>query len=198
DEFALRLPAPVAAPLPSNPLPKATPPHPTLPKIVSAEICLKLVNPKSLAWVVENCGSVVLREGKVSAFLVDLDQIRRADGGFDALQVPTRGFERGDWIRAGAGLGPYGIGSLPAVKSVISSGHRVAGYISVDCPECRSSRTYWVYWVVGHDGWYSEIPNGRSVSTGALGKSLAGLVSSPEQFFTGIPAEARRPIAENF
>lgn len=168
----------------------------TSPPAAAPELCIEVVSPTSVAWIVRNCGSVIAREPRVIPVMLNLNRAKSSDGGYDFLRVPSRTFDRNDWIKPGAGLGPFGIESIPAVSATLVRGDRVAGFIRADCPECRGNgRSYWVYWVVGEGGWYSEVPNGASISTTGFARVVPTLVESPDLFFGDIPESARRPIA---
>ncbi len=57
-----------------------------------------------------------------------------------------------EYVRPKGAMGPFPLEFRPVPKE----GDRVFGYITVQCPDCVQLRLYWIYLVVGSEGWYAE------------------------------------------
>jgi len=129
-------------------------------KAVPANLSLRFVYPNEVSLIVDNAqGAGLADRPKYWAQLIDLDNIH---GNY--LQIPV---SMGDYIRSGDFLGPAQFMGLPAVKSLVKPGDRVFGSVSVSCPTCIKTRTYWLYVKVGEGGWYEE-QQGSGKTIGSL------------------------------
>jgi hypothetical protein len=61
-------------------------------------------------------------------------------------------------VRPGGSFGPFNFELFSGANAPASlpSGTRLFGYVTVQCPECRSVHIYWAYYVVGNSGVYRE------------------------------------------
>jgi hypothetical protein len=159
-----------------------------------ADLRLQFVNPTKLALVVRNISKVNAFDPKYSTTLWDLDEPRNANAG-TGLSLPnfTR-IDRGDFIKPGYGSGPYDITDAFKATGRYADGNRTAGFAFVTCSNCSDVHYYWLYYVGGVGGWYSEIPIGQSPQMTQWTAALPQLVKDPESVFTFIPLSKRTAI----
>ncbi len=62
----------------------------------------------------------------------------------------------GDYIRPGEFMGPNQFMGIDGVKAVVKPGDRIFGSVSVSCPTCVKTKTYWLFIKAGDGGWYEE------------------------------------------
>jgi hypothetical protein len=77
----------------------------------------------------------------------------------------------------------------PSMKPQIANGDRVFGLVTVDCPDCKAARLYWLYVVYGlpAEAWYSEIPEGQSTDLLAINKELQNSNWDVDVFMSRVP-----------
>jgi hypothetical protein len=173
----------------SSPVPKETPPKPP----VKPDIGLRFVHPEDASFVLENTSQVVLYTPKFWFVLMDLDVpgANNLEGTAipDILPIPAEAQQ--DFIRPGDRTLPRSIVSYyPTVSKIVKPNDRVFGSVGVTCPDCIKTRTYWLYFVVGAGGWYSEIvkqPKGLPL--------LRLMLSTEEVLNEFVPIRKRIPIA---
>jgi hypothetical protein len=82
----------------------------------------------------------------------------------------------------------------PNVLSLLKDNDEVFGYMSVSCPECERERVYWVYVKWPKGGWYSEIPEGKSIDTRVMYSALPEIKKDSASALSFIPISSRKPI----
>jgi hypothetical protein len=126
--------------------------------------------------------------------LFDLDRVTWENGVLPALRTNTPTFTQNDWLKPGQGFGGYPMfleSNKPAPLS------RVFSWARCDCPTCVREKLYLMYLVVGKEGWYQEIPEGRSFNQESSTRSLAKPKTKEEQesrLLTGIPPQLRKQL----
>jgi hypothetical protein len=92
------------------------------------------------------------------------------------------------FIKPGSGLILATL-DTPATKPVISKGDRLFGLVTVDCPECKSARHYWLYFVWGSptDSWYSEVPEPMPMNPIFLATKLLHAGYNIDAFLAEVP-----------
>jgi len=77
------------------------------------------------------------------------------------------------------------------MKPQIAEGDKLFGFVSVDCPECKTARStgFMLSMVYGHptEAWSSEIPKGRQVDVLAVNKILGESSWDMEVFMSRVP-----------
>lgn len=154
------------------------------------DVAIRFVYSKSPALILVNKSSVIARNIKWTVALWNMDLPDRND----PLPIPVSTF---DWIRPHEEGGPQNLFESPLVSPLLKPGNRLFGSAAVSCPECARGRTYIVYIVWGHNGWFSEVESEKS------GKILIPpnfLKASRIEYFkrleATIPAQSRTPIGE--
>jgi len=157
-------------------------------KAVPANLSLRFVYPNEVSLVVDNARSAGLADRpKYWAQLIDLDNIH---GNY--LQIPVT---MGDYIRPGELLGPQQFMGIPAVKNLVKPGDRIFGSVSVSCPTCIKTRTYWLYVKVGDGGWYEEQQGpGKTIGNWQVAETIAQNFEAYAAIFA--PPDKRIPIHE--
>jgi hypothetical protein len=150
------------------------------------DVTLALVYPESPAVMLVNASDAVAREIKYWAAIWNLETRQ-------LLPIPVASF---DYIRRHEAGGPQTFFGQPNVDATLKAGNRLAGVISVTCPNCVASHSYWVYLIWGQGGWFSKIPDGHSPSLTQLLMAVPDIVANPDRFFSDIPPGDRVPIAE--
>jgi len=143
---------------------------------IRPDISLRVVYPEGFATILVNDSSVVLRDPKFFPVVWDLDLPDRTD----PLPVPTETFT-GEFIRPHEYLGPEPIVAHQNAASLVKPGHRLFGYIQVECPDCERTKGYWVWAINGTGGWYAELPPGHYAALNALFKLLPRIKADPDQ-----------------
>jgi hypothetical protein len=106
-----------------------------------------------------------------------------------------------DYINAESLNGPYGVlESSPSevAKQHVKEGDVIIGYIGITCINCFKPRKYYVYFKVGHGGWFYPVPAGIDLISIS---SNIRTVPDPvlDQFFDkNFPRERRIAIPEQF
>ncbi len=154
----------------------------------AADLGLEIVNPTAPAVNVVPLNSVGARDVKEDPLVWDLD----LDDLTHSLRINEAKF---DWIRPDQRGGPFPVLQSDDAKGKVKPGHRILGFISVTCPLCKRVRYYWIYFVWGQGGWYSEIPEGRIPLTNTIALALPEIRRDPETFFAGVPQSSRKLIA---
>jgi hypothetical protein len=157
------------------------PPHST----EKPDVSIALVYPKAFAIFYVDTSNVVADKILGWFAIWDLENI-----GPDPLPIASQGV---DWIRAKDHIGPNAVVSDVRISPLVKPNDRLFGYIGVTCAECLRTRYYWVYSVVGGDGWYAEIPEGKAPVNALLFKALPTIKQDPEKYFADI--QNRQPIA---
>ena len=148
------------------------------------DIALKLVYPAGVAVMMVNESDVVLREPKYVPAMWNLDREKWSE----PLPIPV---ESGDWIRPREALLPMVFIGQDRILTLLKQGDRLVGVISVTCPDCIRTKSYWVYIKHGIEGWFSEIPQEQIVDLNALAKGIPTIRKDTDRFFASIPEEKR-------
>jgi len=147
------------------PLPAAPPhikPPPLLPNpnpTAKPDVRLRFVRPDDVSFELVNSSRAVVNDPKFWFVLMDLDVPGKNTLGDlalpDPLPIPAE-IQR-DYIRPGDHSVPRSIVTYyPGVASVVKPKHRLFGYATITCPDCIKERSFWLYFVHGSGGWYSE------------------------------------------
>jgi hypothetical protein len=127
--------------------------------VVKPDLSIRLVYPNAFALIIHNDSTVLAREAKYWFGIWNLDHL---DVHKNCIILPIPSAEA-DWIKPGETAGPVAVLSLPTVAPLIKPKDRLFGFIGLNCPECVSVRTYFVYAVSGEGGWYYRIPDGQTL-----------------------------------
>jgi hypothetical protein len=109
------------------------------------------------------------------------------------LSLPTFNQNNpGQYIKHGDGLLLASLDN-PSMKPQISEGDKVFGFVSVDCPDCKAMRSYWLYVVYGRpaEAWYSEIPEGQKLNPIVISKGLQEANWDVDAFMRTVPHDAK-------
>lgn len=182
------LPRRLIPPMPSGIFPKPQPPE-------KPDIGLEFVGPGDVGFRMINLSNVVLQEPKYTLLLFDLDGPKKSfpngTAAPEPLPIPTE-IEH-DFMRPkDKYLWRPIVSTFPAVQAIVKSGDRIFGLGFVSCPHCIIDRTYWVYFVVGGGGWYSEVAKDRAkIPMGGLLSDTQGtldnLVPATKRIAIGAP-----------
>jgi len=98
----------------------------------------------------------------------------------------------GQYIKTGSGLLLATVDN-PLMKPLVSAGDKVFGFVSVDCPDCKNRRFYWLYVVYGHptEAWYLESPEGQQVDLFSVSSALEKVDWDIDAFMLTVPHGAR-------
>jgi hypothetical protein len=99
----------------------------------------------------------------------DTEQPRRI------LHIPFQLFD--DYILPKKALGPWRILELSARAREVPLGHRVFGYVTVQCFNCARLRTYWLHFTNGQSGWYREASQSEA---SVVNRTLASIIYARE------------------
>jgi hypothetical protein len=140
----------------------------TAPK--GANVAFVAGRPASPVFWLFNEGEVPAEQPKYGFVIYDLDeddmeQPRRI------LHVPFRLFD--DYILPKKALGPWRILELSARAREVPLGHRVFGYVTVQCFNCASLRTYWLHFTNGKSGWFREV---SELEASVINRTLASII----------------------
>ncbi len=117
------------------------------------DIDIELVKPDRFAIYIFNDSDVLLNKARWWFGIWDLDTMGN-DGGAP-LQIPQA---HSDYIRPHEPIGPFAVISQEPVNSQVRNGDRLFGWVAATCPDCKRTKAYYVYAVVGKGGWIAEIP----------------------------------------
>jgi hypothetical protein len=175
-----------------SPKPKSSPDsgkHDPPPRVT--DISLDVTHAADPSITVINSGQEILRDPRYSLALFDLDRASWDKGVLPTLRTTPPIFTPNDWLRPGNGFGVYPIfeSNKPA------PGTRVFGWARCDCPACAGEKFYLIYLVFEQEGWYYEIPGGKSVNMEFF-KGIFGKTKEEQEslLLTGIPAPLRKPL----
>jgi len=176
---------------------KTKPPRPTPPKkdqseksqtVSELDLSIILVKKEGFALWVKNNSDVTATDIYYWFGIVDLDQPNEKG-------VPKSLGLVGDklsWLHKKDGVGPYSV--IGSIRPPLPNGHRIFGFIGLNCFNCSNKKVYWVYQVIGVGGWYYEIPEKDKTDVNRLFEISYHLKSDPDYFVSKIPLSARQPI----
>jgi hypothetical protein len=123
------------------------------------DIGMEFVNPLDVAFRMVNLSNV-LRDPKYGFDLMDIDRSSTESGTTTPYILPIPAFaDAGDFLRPKTNfLQRPIVSTFPQVREAVKPGDRIFGYVTVSCPNCVKDRRYWVFFVNGSGGWYSETP----------------------------------------
>ena len=151
------------------------------------DLGIEIINPTAPAVNVVPLNGVGARDVKEDPLVWDLD----LEDLSNSLRINEGKY---DWIRSDQHGGPLGVLQNDDVKQKVKPGHRILGFVSVTCPLCKRVRVYWVYFVWGQGGWYSEIPDGKFPLINKIALALPTIRQNPEGFFSAVPQGSRKLI----
>lgn len=109
---------------------------------------LLVLYPQALSVVVTNASSIkAARDVLHEARFFNLSQ----PSGERLTYFGSR-VKKTEYVRPKGAMGPFPLEFRPVPKE----GDQVFGFITVQCPDCVQLRRYWIYLVVGSEGWYAE------------------------------------------
>lgn len=158
------------------------------------DIALTFIEPTDVSVVMFNPSSEVVREPKWWCVITDVDAPPELGKfPYQPLLIPAW---RGDFLRPHSRFVPSALVSLyPAVSNKVKTNDRVFGYVAASCPLCIRDRFYWVYFVYGVGGWYSEI-KGQPADSSLFQLVLALSKDKQSSVLDGlVPVQKRIPIA---
>jgi hypothetical protein len=141
--------------------------------------------------VLLNPSPVVVRDPSCSIVMWDLTKN-------PPVSLPTfNQYNPGQYIKPGEGLLLATLDN-PSMKPQIDVGDKVFGFVSIDCPDCRTARFYWLYVAYGKpdEAWYSEVPGGYPVSIISVSRGLENAGWDVDRFISQVP-HAERMVPEN-
>jgi hypothetical protein len=188
------LPPGSAATVPSTDLGK--PIWPTIPAqetVQMADVEADFFNPKDVALAVQNTSNQVANEPRFFVMLYNLDEAS-SESLSSLLSLPI--FTRTDsgFIRPHEGSGGYGIINLANASSRVKNGDHLCGWASVTCANCKNDRFYWIYYVQGVGGWYSETKSIPFKTQSAFTHSIPSNIKEPSNLFSFVKDSARIKI----
>lgn len=139
------------------------------------DVHLALFYTDNLSVQVMNKGKKVARDTLYQGAFLKIN--RPKEGGFEFASIKPTEVK---YIRSGNGFAPteaqWWFGQN---GSALSIGDRLFGYITVQCPDCKKERVYWVYFEFSGEGVYAE---GRwedySLAANSVTASVAKLLAS--------------------
>ena len=146
------------------------------------EVTAKFVQATSPGLIVLNNSQVVVRDPSCSVNMWNFSRT-------PPISLPTYNQPNpGQFIKPGAGLLLATLDN-PSMKPQITAGDRLFGFVSVDCPECKTARFYWLFVIYGRpvDAWYAEVPEGQQVDVIAVNKALGETNWDIETFMSRVP-----------
>jgi hypothetical protein len=121
-----------------------------------------------------NEGTAPAQQPKHGFLLYDLDE-KDTEQPRRILHIPFQRFD--DYIPEKRALGPWRILDLSRRAREVPTGHRVFGYVTVQCLNCRAPRIYWLFFTNGDSGWFRELP---PVEAAVVNRTLATIIYSRE------------------
>jgi hypothetical protein len=158
----------------------------------SASVALVAGRPANPHFWLVNEGNAAAQQPKYGFVIYDLDeddteQPRRI------LHVPHHRFD--DYILPKRALGPWRILDLSHRAREVPPGHRVFGYVTTQCLNCRDLRTYWLYFANGRSGWFRELTASEAaVANPTLAKVIYARERAVEAVDEFIPMDGRVPF----
>jgi hypothetical protein len=151
------------------------------------DVEMRLVYPQIPAVLLVNPSSKVVQQPKYMIVIWNLNK-----PGSEVLPIPTK---VGDYIRPKEGLGPNQLVSLPQVAPLLTRGDHLFGFGMALCPDCASTRYYWIYIEHGVGGWYAELPKGQIIDVNELIRKIPTIAPVRDRFLNDlVPKATRVPI----
>jgi hypothetical protein len=126
----------------SSPAPATIPARP--------DVTLRFIYPTGPALQLINQSGVTARDIKWTVAVWNLDLPDRTN----PLPIPVTTF---DFIMPHSSGGLQSLFDAPMVASLLHTGDHLIGSASVSCPDCARGRTFIVYIIWGHEGWFTEV-----------------------------------------
>lgn len=174
--------------------PPSTPPDtPMIKSVPKPDLNMMIVNPAAPGLVLFTLYAVA-KDARANPLLWDID---REDKGTDSLFVNQTA--KYDWIRLEERGGPTGLLHPSDLTNIVKPGHRIIGYVTVACLNCKRDRQYLTYFVYGSGGWYTEVPGGRGINPRKIAELIPEIrQGGPEKVLSFIPQSARISIRKMF
>jgi hypothetical protein len=168
------------------PLPPATVPM--------ANMEADFFSPNDLAFSVQNTSSVVASQVKYFIMLYDLDEAT-SSAASTLLSLPI--FNKTEsFIRSHEPSDSYGFLNLTGASRRVKDGDHLCGWASVRCVNCKNNLFYWIYYVQGKGGWYSETKPIPFKDQSAFTHSIPSSIKEPENLFTFVKVSSRIEIKD--
>jgi hypothetical protein len=163
------------------PTPHATsPPKPEADSALRPGLEARFVAATSPGLILFNASSTVVRDPSYSLVMWNLDK------GLPTSLPTVSVTESGRYLKPGQGMVEPTL-DRPEMKSLISEGNRIFGYASVDCPNCKRAKYYWLYIIYGKDSWYSEIPEAAEPNPISISQKLLDAEWDVDRFMNANP-----------
>jgi hypothetical protein len=154
------------------------------------DVQMLLVYPQSIAVLIGNPSSKVIHQPKYEIIIWNLNRLDRCD----PLPIPTTTTSE-DYIRSKMAWGPNQLVDLPQVKSLLTQGDHLFGFVMVLCPDCSSPHYYWIYIEHGIGGWYAEFPKRQIPNIAELFRKIPTIATVRDYFLDHfVPKTVRVPI----
>lgn len=122
-------------------------------ELAQPDVDATIVNPTGLGVIVHNTSKIkVARDVKYQVILKNLDHPY-----LTTFQIVSGTLQEVDYIRPDGNYLPTTLQFISSPASpAVENGNRLFGYLTVQCPDCKRMRVYWILWRYGVDGWYHE------------------------------------------
>jgi hypothetical protein len=170
-----------ASPKPPAPMP-ATSREPKLAPEAVPEITADFVQGTSPGLLMMNKSAAVIRDPMCSYAMWNLSKN-------PPLMIPSWEVrESGAFIKPNSGR-ILATADTPQAKPYIAIGDRIFALLIVDCPDCKSGRIYYLYFVYGDpaSSWFAEAPEGTASNLLLVSDLLRQSDWNPEIFLTKVP-----------
>ena len=182
--------APKISPAPRKPSEPAAPTQTAQPDPESKpEITADFVQGTSPGLLFLNKSAAVIRDPIASYGMWNLSKN-------PPLMIPTWEVrESGAFIKTNTGR-IVATADTPQAKPYISEADKIFALIIVDCPECKSSRIYYLYFVYGQpqNSWFSEVPEGGTSNVLLVNNLMQRSGWDPEKFLAMVPHSPKRSL----
>jgi hypothetical protein len=150
------------------------------------EVAIRFQDPDLPTLVLLNTSGVVAQNIKWWVLLFNID--RYTPGSLPIAPIRSSTF---DFLRAHAPSIPQSLSAEPGFFNIVKPGDRLYGSAIVDCPECKRSRTYFVYLKWGESGWYSLDKNAPQGQVQRPGSQSAQDTAAFVRLVESVPPSAR-------
>ncbi len=159
------------------------------------DISACLLQPKdfALALINTSASDIAVRDPEYNIAVWDLDiPDDKPHGVLVSTPNPQRWISRREYVIV------YAMSFLPHIGSMLKSGDRVFGWVTVACPDCAKYKAYWVYGVYGQSGWYSQIHGDALPDFNLMRTQIPAIRKDPETYFrqAGVNQEDRVRIED--
>lgn len=176
---------PVTEPITNRP--KASPP-PALPPPVP-EIIANFIQGTSPGLLLINNFKAVIKDPVCNYGMWNLSKT-------PPLMIPTWDVKNpGTFIKQGTGL-ILATADTPQAKPYIEKGDKIFSLLNIDCPDCKSARLYYLYFVYGEpsNSWFAPVPEGGRSNVLLVNNMMEQSGWNVDTFMTKVPHEPIRSL----